>query len=91
MNQSPDISECVHPSELISRAKEVCEITTPNDQMTDEQIRDVLLYIGRSMPDTNWLNPDNPKVGQYGLGVMLFLGLTVFPEFMVRRGLIRWN
>jgi len=88
---NPEIGDCILPSELIRRAKEECEISTPNNEMTDEQIRDVLLYVARSSPDTNWLNPDKPKVGHYGLGVMLFLGLAVFPEFMVRRGLIRWN
>ena len=91
MNQNPDISECVHPAELVRRAKDVCEITTPNEQMSDLEIRNVLLCVGQSSPDANWLDPDNPKVGSYGLGVMLFLGLAVFPEFMTRLGLIRWN
>jgi len=85
-----DEFEFLRTSELVDQAKEACHITTPNDQMTDEEIRTVMRWVGQCMPDTEWVH-GKLIFGRMGIELMLFVTLSEFPSFYVRYGLSQFN
>ena len=89
MEEKPEF-ELLRTSELVDQAKEACHIITPNDQMTDEEIRTVMRWIGQRTPDTEWV--DGKFVfGRMGIELMLFMTLSEFPDFYVRYELSQFN
>lgn len=75
---------------LVDDIKEQFGIDKPNYAMTDGEIRKVIRYIGDRAPDTTW-HEGKLRHGRIGIGVMLFLALTEFPEFYMRYELYHWN
>ena len=71
-------------------AKRACEITKLNNEMTDDDIRKVMRWIGEGAPDTVWID-EKPILSKLGIGMMLFLSLSEFPEFYIRYGLSQFN
>lgn len=78
------------PSTAIELAKRVCGISIPNDEMSDEEIRTVCKWVAQEAPDTVWAD-GKPVFGRMGVGVMLFLAITEFPEFYEEHGLSQFN
>ena len=72
--------------ELVAHAKEACQITTPNTDMTDDDVRAVARWIGQQASDTVQLD-DKVIFGRIGIGLMLFVTLSEFPEFHRKHGL----
>lgn len=68
---------------LIEALKTQFNINKPNEDMTDEEIRKVIRFIGDRAPDTLWID-GKPRHGRQGIDIMLFLALSEFPEFYVR-------
>jgi len=58
--------------------------------MTNDDIRKVMHWIGEGAPDTVWID-EKPVLGKLGIGMMLFLSLSEFPEFYIRYGLSQFN
>lgn len=69
--------------ELLETIKAQYGIDKPNDEMTDDEIRQVIRFVGDRAPDTAWID-GKPQHGRQGIEVMLFLALTEFPDFYVR-------
>ncbi|MFC1903522.1 hypothetical protein ACFLW9_01385 [Chloroflexota bacterium] len=66
--------------EIVARAKEICGITKPNGEMTSDEIRKVLQWLGEQAPDTTRVN-DKPVFGRIGLGVISMVMQSEFPDF----------
>jgi hypothetical protein len=83
-------AEYLDISELVTQAKEVHGITNPNNKMTDDEIRKVVRSIGEHAPDTIWVD-GKPVFGRQGIGIMLTITVTEFPDFYSRYGLSQFN
>jgi hypothetical protein len=81
---------CLTTSDIIEQAKKACSIAKPNNEMTDDEIRKVVRLVAQGMPDTTW-EDGKLKFGLIGIGLMLFLSLSEFPEFYMRYGLSQFN
>jgi len=78
-------------SELIDWAKANLSIIKLNSEMTDEDIRRVVRWIGLCAVDTIFINGDKPILRRIGIGMMLSVTLLEFPEFYIRYGLSQFN
>ena len=74
----------------VEAAKQACSITTPNPEMSDEEIRTVCKWLAERAPDTI-VADGKPKLGRMGVGVMLSVALYEFPDFYDRYGLSQFN
>jgi hypothetical protein len=81
---------CLTTSDIIEQAKKACGIAKPNSEMTDDEIRAVVRSVAQDAPDTTW-KVGKPIFGLVGIGLMLFLGLSEFPEFYMRYELSQFN
>ncbi len=62
-------------------AKECCGIDRHNALMSDEEVQEVCIWFASGAPDTMLDNNGDPIFGRIGIGIMLFIALTEFPEF----------
>jgi len=85
------LSEYMETSELIDWAKANLSIIKLNSEMTDEDIRRVVRWIGLCAVDTIFINGDKPILRRIGIGMMLSVTLLEFPEFYIRYGLSQFN
>ena len=83
-------NEYLTTSELIVLAKTVYNITVPNSEMTDEEIRKVVRLIGLCFGDVIWTDGD-PTFTKTAIELMLFITICEFPEFYCRYELSRPN
>jgi len=74
----------------VEKAKQACQITTPNPEMSDDEIRAVCKWLAERAPDTMLVNGE-PKLGRMGIGVMVSVVLYEFPEFYEKYGLSQFN
>ena len=85
-----DIFSGSDTGELVASAKEVCSITKPNSEMTDDEIRAVIHWLGKRLPDTSWKD-GKMVLGRAGIDLMLFVTMSEFPEFYQKHGLGQYN
>ena len=71
------------PEQLVEMGKVACDVHVPNSEMTDENIRVVMRWVGRLAPDVQFLY-DKVEYGPKALGLMIFVTESVFPEFYNR-------
>ena len=76
---------------LIDWAKACLDITKPNSEMTDVDIRQVVRWVGLCSFDTMFVDGDQPIFRRVGIGMMLSVTLLEFPEFYTRYGLAQFN
>ncbi len=75
---------------VVCVARIALDISTPTEELTDEEIRRICKWIGERAPDT--ITIDNKKMlGRMGIDAMLFIALTEFPEFYERYELAQFN
>ena len=85
------LKEYLTPHQLLDWGKANLNIIKLNSDMTDEDIRRVMRWIGMCAVDTIFIDGDKPKLGRHGIGLMLSVTLVEFPEFYVRYGLSQFN
>ena len=68
-------------SQLIDWAKANLNIIKLNSDMTDEDIRRAVRWIGMCAVDTVFVDGDKPILRRIGIGMMLSVTLLEFPEF----------
>jgi len=85
------LDEYVKTSELVDWAKANLDIMKPNSEMTDEDIRRVMRWIGECSYDTVYVDGDKPIFRRIGIGMMLSVTLLAFPEFYTRYELSQFN
>ena len=74
------------PEQLVEMGKVACDVHVPNSEMTDEDIRVVMRWVGQLAPDVQFLY-DKVEYGPKALGLMLFVVACVFPDFYNRNHL----
>jgi hypothetical protein len=84
------LAACLKTSDIVEQAKKACSIAKPNSEMTDDEIRAVVRLVAEGTPDTTW-EGGKVKFGLVGIGLMLFLSLSEFPEFYMRYELSQFN
>ncbi len=85
------LSECQRTSDIIDWAKASLGITKPNAEMTDDDIRTIMRWIGEQADDTSYADDGKPIIGRHGIELMLTLTLAEYPEFYSRYGLAQFN
>ena len=86
-----DLDKYMETSQLIDWAKANLDIIKLNSDMTDEDIRRVIRWIGLCAVDTVFVNGDKPILRRIGIGMMLSVTLLEFPEFYSRYELAQFN
>lgn len=85
-----DSSSYSSTSGFIETLKNQFNIDKPNHEMTDEEIRKIIRFVGDRAPDTVWVD-GKPQHGRQGIEIMIFLALTEFPEFYAKYELAQFN
>jgi hypothetical protein len=85
-----DVSSYSYTKELVASAKEACSISKPNNEMTDDEIRIVIRWLGERLSDTSWKD-GKMVLGRAGIDLMLFVTMSEFPEFYQEHGLGQYN
>jgi len=76
--------------ELVASAKKTCDITKPNNEMTDDEIRTIAHWIFERLPDTSW--EDGKMIpGRAGIDFILFVMMNEFSVFYQEHGLGQYN
>ncbi|MBA7596058.1 hypothetical protein ES703_03027 [subsurface metagenome] len=86
-----DLDKYVETSQLTDWAKANLDIIKLNSDMTDEDIRRVIRWIGLCAVDTVFVDGDKPILRRIGIGMMLSVTLLEFPEFYSRYELAQFN
>ena len=86
-----NLSDYVPAHSLVDWAKANLNIMKSSYDMTDEDIRRIVRWIGEYSYDTVYLNGDKPILRRIGIGMMLSVTLLEFPDFYMRYGLSQFN
>lgn len=86
-----DLDKYMETNQLIDWAKANLDIIKLNSDMTDEDIRKVIRWIGMCAVDTVFVGGDKPILRRIGIGMMLTVTLLEFPEFYNRYELAQFN
>ncbi len=70
--------------ELIDWAAANLKIVKPREALTNEDIREVIRWIGMCTVDTIFIDGDKPIIGRIGIGLMLTVTLLEFPEYYMK-------
>jgi len=79
------------PEQLTDWAKVNLNIIKLNADMTDEDIRRIMRWIGECSYDTIYVDGDKPVLGRMGIGLMLTVTLLEFPEYYMKYELSQFN
>ena len=85
------LKEYLTPHQLLDWGKANLNIIKLNSDMTDEDIRRVIRWIGMCSYGTIFIDGDKPRLGRIGIGLMLSVTLMEFPEFYMRYELSQFN
>ena len=85
------LSEYLETRQLVDWAKANLDIIKLDSDMTDEDIRRVMRWIGLCSVDTVFVDGDKPIFGRLAIGMMLSTTLLMFPEFYSRHELAQFN
>ena len=85
------LDEYLTLEQLLNWAKANLNIIKLNSDMTNEDIRRAIRWIGECSFDTIFIDGDKPKLGRHGIGLMLSVTLIEFPEFYIRYELSQFN
>ena len=85
------LSEYQTSTEVVDWAKASLNIIKLNSDMTDDDIRRVMHWIGECAKDTIYVDGEKPIFGRIGIGLMLSVTLMEFPEFYMRYELSQFN
>lgn len=85
------LNEYVDAGNIVSWAKASLKIIKHNDEMTDEDIRRIIRWIGKCSFDTIYVDGDKPILRRIGIAMMLTVTLLEFPDFYSRYGLAQFN
>ncbi len=77
--------------ELVREAKKCNGVSTPNDQMTDQEIRTVVRWIGTTFSEPMCGELGDVLLNRPAVEMMLFVTICEFPEFYCRYALSQYN
>ena len=79
------------PDQLVGWAKASLNIMKLDEDMTEDEIRQSIRWIGDCSVDTIYLDGEKTRLGRIGIHNMLLVTLLVFPEFYERHELAQFN
>ena len=86
-----DLDKYVETSQLVDWAKANLNIIKLNNEMIDEDIRQIVNWVGLGAVDTVFVDGDKPILRRIGIGMMLSVTLLEFPGFYSRYELAQFN
>jgi hypothetical protein len=81
----------IESQELVDWAKANLKIIKCDEDLTNEDIREVVHWIGMCSTDTIFIDGDKPIFGRIGIGLMLSVTLLEFPEYYMKYELSQFN
>ena len=87
----PEPDGYMYSWELVGWAQANLKIMKPKEVLTDEDIREVIRWIGMCTVDTIFIDGDKPIIGRIGIGLMLTVTLLEFPEYYMKYELSQFN
>ena len=87
----PEPDGYMYSWQLVNWAQANLKIMKPKEVLTNEDIRDVIRWIGMCTVDTIFIDGDKPIIGRIGIGLMLTVTLLEFPEYYVKYELSQFN
>ena len=81
----------MYSCELVDWAAANLKIVKPRRTFTDEDIREVIRWIGMCSVDTILIDGDKPIIGRIGIDLMLTVTLLEFPEYYMKHELSQFN
>ena len=81
----------MYPWELVDWAQANLKIVKPSEALNDEEIREVVRWIGMCSVDTIFVDGDKPILGRIGIGLMLTVTLLEFPNYYMKYELSQFN
>ncbi|MFC1972636.1 hypothetical protein ACFLVE_04460 [Chloroflexota bacterium] len=79
------------PDQLVDWAKASLNIMKLNTDMSDDDIRRAIRWIGDCSVDTIYIDGEKTRPGRIGINNMLLVTLMVFPEYYMQYELIQRN
>jgi len=73
------LDDYVPAREFVDWVKACLSINKDNFEMTDEEIRKVIRWVGECSYDTIFVDGDKPILRRVGIGMMLSITLLEFP------------
>lgn len=86
-----DLNEYMHTWEIVAWAQANLKITKPKEALANNDIRDIMRWIGMCAVDTIFPGGEKPVMGRIGIGLMLTITLLEFPEYYVKYELSQFN
>jgi len=87
----PEPNGYMYSWELVDWAAANLKIVKPREALTNEDIREVIRWIGMCTVDTIFIDGDKPIIGRIGIGLMLTVTLLEFPEYYMKYELSQFN
>ena len=84
------LTDYVSAGELIDWAMAQFNMTKPRDQLSDDEIRKIIRWLGTCAVDAI-LVEGNPIPGRIGIGLMLTVTLLEFPDYYMKYELAQFN
>jgi len=77
--------------ELIGWGLANLRIHKPKEALTEDEIREVIRWVGICSVDTIFIGGDTPIIRRIGIGLMLTVTLLEFPEYYMKYELAQFN
>ncbi len=87
----PEPDGYMYSWQLVDWAQANLKIIKPREILTNEDIREVIRWIGMCTVDTILIDGDKPILGRIGIGLMLSVTLLEFPEYYMKYELAQFN
>ena len=87
----PEPDGYMYSWQLVDWAQANLKIKKLKEALTDEDIREVIRWVGICAVDTIFIDGDKPIIGRIGIGLMLTMTLLEFPEYYVKHELAQFN
>jgi len=77
--------------ELVGWGLANLRIRKPKEALTEDEIREVIRWVGICSMDTIFIGGDTPIIRRIGIGLMLTVTLLKFPEYYMKYELAQFN
>jgi len=77
--------------ELVGWGLANLRIHKPKEALTEDEIREVIRWVGICSVDTIFFGGDTPIIRRIGIGLMLTVTLLEFPEYYMKYELAQFN
>ena len=91
IGQTEEPAGFIMPYDLVDWAMANLKIIKLAEDLTDDEIRKVIHWIGLCTVDTIFIDGDKPILGRIGIGLMLSVTLLEFPDYYVKYELSQFN